>query len=249
MKRLVLSAIAYLFLLGMLLLLVTNANAADVTFTASLQAYSQDVYVDLVLTNCGLDAQGRSNIPMTAAGVRAKLLYLIPTDATGLATRDDVTPNADITCGNVVGATRYRVEIRQRVKNQADPARDPLISANEFVIGPGDFTLTSAQPAVSPVPSTSSINFAQYLVTRPIRILAFANFPASCLAKQDRLQRSDPVTPGHVDYVCNAAGDGWDLVGDGGSGGSGTSFTLSLNGSAASTTVSGAIFSVNGVTL
>ena len=56
-------------------------------------------------------------------------------------------------------------------------------------------------------------------VTRPFRRLAFASFPATCTINREFLERSDPATAGQVVYVCNAAGTGWDLVGDGGGGG------------------------------
>jgi len=52
--------------------------------------------------------------------------------------------------------------------------------------------------------------------TRPLRRLAFASFPGTCTAEQDVLVRSDPVSAGQVAYICNASGDGWDLIGDGG---------------------------------
>ncbi len=56
-------------------------------------------------------------------------------------------------------------------------------------------------------------------ITRPFRRLAFASFPATCTANREFLERSDPATAGQVLYVCNSAGTGWDLVGDGGAGG------------------------------
>jgi hypothetical protein len=56
-------------------------------------------------------------------------------------------------------------------------------------------------------------------VTRPFRRLAFASFPGSCTANREFIERSDPAVAGQVLYVCNAGGTGWDLVGDGGSGG------------------------------
>jgi hypothetical protein len=55
-------------------------------------------------------------------------------------------------------------------------------------------------------------------VTRPFRRLPFASFPGSCTPNREFLERSDPVSAGQVLYVCNAAGNGWDLVGDGGGG-------------------------------
>lgn len=67
--------------------------------------------------------------------------------------------------------------------------------------------------------STGVQDFEAATVTRPFRRLAFASFPGSCTTNREFLERSDPATAGQVIYVCNAAGNGWDLVGDGGSGG------------------------------
>jgi hypothetical protein len=209
-KSIFLSAIGYLALLGLLLVLVTNADAADVTFSASLKSYgAAPVYVNLVLTNCGQDAFGRSNIPMTSSGVHAKLDYQITPDTSGLATAL-VTPDADITCGNVAGGTRYRVEIRLRAKNVADPQHDPLLSANEFVIGPSDFTLTSAQPAVSPAPPAPGIDFTLYRVTRPFRMLPFASFRQR--ARQTRTASSDRTRMLPDKWITSATPQGMDLI-------------------------------------
>src|SRR5581483_2671256 len=62
-------------------------------------------------------------------------------------------------------------------------------------------------------------DFRSAAVTRPFRALAFASFPASCTAMQDMLVRTDPATAGQVIYICNASGNGWVLVGDGGGAG------------------------------
>ncbi len=69
--------------------------------------------------------------------------------------------------------------------------------------------------------TTGTQDFEGAAVSRPFRRLAFASFPATCTANREFLERSDPATAGQVVYVCNAAGTGWDLVGDGGGGGSG----------------------------
>jgi len=66
------------------------------------------------------------------------------------------------------------------------------------------------------VARANSYDFTPASVTRPLRRLPFASFPGTCTALTDFLARSDPATAGQVVYVCNAAGTGWDLVGDGG---------------------------------
>jgi len=68
--------------------------------------------------------------------------------------------------------------------------------------------------------STGTQSWESATVARPFRRLAFASFPVTCTANREFLERSDPAVAGQVVYVCNAAGTGWDLVGDGGGGSS-----------------------------
>ncbi len=70
--------------------------------------------------------------------------------------------------------------------------------------------------------SAGTQDFESAAVARPFRRLAFASFPGTCTANREFLERSDPAAAGQVVYVCNAAGTGWDLVGDGGGGGAST---------------------------
>ncbi len=87
-------------------------------------------------------------------------------------------------------------------------------------------------------------------VTRPFRRLAFASFPATCTANREFLERSDPAIAGQVVYVCNAAGTGWDLVGDGGAGGSvpspGANGMVACTGTACSTSAARTITGTTG---
>jgi hypothetical protein len=209
----------YFGLLVLALLFVTHADGADKTFSANLQSYSSapaSAYINLVLTNAGADAQGRSNICVKSSGVLAVKQQVLQPKSDGTVT-STVAPRGDITCGGVTGATLYRVEIRQKAGATPDPSKDPLIAANLYAID-ADFVLSTAAPT-SAVPASSSIDFSTYALTRPFRILPLASFPTSCTPNEDRIQRSDPDTAGQVDYVCNAAGTGFDLVGDGGGGG------------------------------
>ena len=75
----------------------------------------------------------------------------------------------------------------------------------------------------------NSYDFEGGSVTRPFRRLAFASFPGTCTINREFLERSDPAVAGQVVYVCNAAGTGWDLVGDGGAGGSGDNITVNAS--------------------
>jgi hypothetical protein len=107
--------------------------------------------------------------------------------------------------------------------------------ANQYATGiAANGNLTCSQPATSNLSdganvvknnqtntySTGTQDFESASVTRPFRRLAYASFPGTCTANREFLERSDPGTAGQVLYVCNSGGNGWDLVGDGGGGGS-----------------------------
>jgi len=107
-------------------------------------------------------------------------------------------------------------------------ARTITGSTNEIVVSNGDGvagnpTLTVGSLVVQTdqanTYTTGAQDFEGASVTRPFRRLAFASFPGTCTANREFLERSDPATAGQVVYVCNAAGTGWDLVGDGTAGG------------------------------
>lgn len=235
----------------MLAFTAVTARAVDVAFTANLQNYTSSpaqAYLDAQIVDCGVDAQGRPNTPLTATAVKTLVPQVLPTASDGTVSTT-ITPNSDITCGNVLDTTHYAIEVRIKAGAYPNPATDKLLSRNIVHIGPGDFTFNAGASMLTPGAPPTGVDYTGYLVTRPMRALLFANFPTSCAAHKDRLQRLDPATPGQVDYVCNAAGNGWDLVGDGGSGGGG-SFTFSVNGSTITGGSGGsALFSVNGVTL
>jgi hypothetical protein len=83
--------------------------------------------------------------------------------------------------------------------------------------------ISKAQPTLANLAGgasgANSYDFTGASVTRPLRRLAFTSFPGTCTALTDFLTRSDPATAGQTLYLCNSAGTGWDLVGDGGGGG------------------------------
>lgn len=57
-----------------------------------------------------------------------------------------------------------------------------------------------------------------------------ANRPSTCAASKEVYNVTDAATPGQQVYVCNAAGNGWVLVGDGGSGGGGMANPMTTSG-------------------
>ncbi len=100
-----------------------------------------------------------------------------------------------------------------------------------------DLGATAVQTDQANTWTTGTQDFESASVTRPFRRLAFASFPATCTANREFLERSDPATAGQVVYVCNAAGTGWDLVGDGGgAGGSDAENVVKLGADVTNTT-------------
>jgi hypothetical protein len=212
----------YLFVGLVLLFAVLNARAADVPFSANLKSYSSspaNAYINLVLIDQGQDAQGRPNICLTPTGVAAVASQVLAASSDG-SISTTITPGADLTCGNLAGTTHYRIEIRQKQGAKPDPKTDPLIASNVVTVGPGPFVLISSTPVVSPPSPPAGIDYTSYLVTRPFRRLSFGQFPATCNALKDWIERTDPDAPGQVLYHCNASGTGWDLATGSGTGGS-----------------------------
>jgi hypothetical protein len=187
----------YRILFCLFLLVFANVTArATVNFTASLQSYTTSpaqAYISLTVTNC-TDTLGRQQIPLTSSGATVGPLLLLPSSSGTVSTA--VVPTSEITCGNVQGQSRYRVEIRTKVGIYPDLNRDKTVAMNEFVIGPGDFSLNSSAITLWTPSANGGIDFTLYQITRPFRILPFVSFPNTCKALTDRLQRSDPVTAG-----------------------------------------------------
>jgi len=57
------------------------------------------------------------------------------------------------------------------------------------------------------------------VVTLPVQSVLTASTPASCAANKQLLIKTDASPPGQQLFVCNATGNGWNLVGDGSAGG------------------------------
>jgi hypothetical protein len=141
-----------------LALCAVTARAADVSFTANLQNYTSSpaqVYLDVILVDCGVDSLGIPNLPLTASGVKSLAPQVLSAASDGSVSAT-ITPNSDITCGNVTNGTHYRVEVRKKAGNFPDPLHDKLLGRNTIYIGPCGYTLNSGAAVLSPGHSPSS---------------------------------------------------------------------------------------------
>lgn len=143
---------------------------------------------------------------------------------TGAFTFATLAGNDEIKCNGQLNVTHWTVSI---IKSGTTT---PSWSAN-YIINAADGAAnlnTKAKMTTAPLPATldyavrnqantftQSNDFTTATITRPFRWLAFASFPATCTANKDMLVRSDALTAGQAVYICNAAGNGWTLVGDG----------------------------------
>jgi len=221
-----------------LLVLVLGATAqASVTVTGNVktlagQAPGTGIKVQLTLQGCdSKDATvegsylGLDRTPSTTAD---------PT--TGAFTFATLAGNDEIKCNGQLNVTHWTVSIIKSGTTTPSWSANYIINAAD---GPANLN-TKAKMATAPLPAvldyavrnqantfTQSNDFTTATITRPFRWLAFASFPATCTANKDMLVRSDALTAGQALYICNAAGNGWNLVGDGGGGlGPGTAGTL-----------------------
>jgi len=123
-------------------------------------------------------------------------------------------------------------------------ASDPSdCSANQFATAiAANGNLTCAQPSTSNLSDGSNVvknNQAntysggglQDFSTNKLALPAATALPASCTANKEIFVDTDATPAGQQVYLCNAAGNGWNLVGDGGAGGGGDN--ISVNGTAA----------------
>jgi len=102
--------------------------------------------------------------------------------------------------------------------------------------------LTCSQPATSNLSdganvvknnqaNTYSGGGLQDLSAQKLALPAATTLPASCTANKEIYVDTDATPAGQQVYLCNAAGNGWNLIGDGGGAGGGDN--ISVNGTAA----------------
>ena len=243
-----------LFRILFLLLLAAPAMAADVSFTANLRNWSSRPTVSYLMAS--ISDCGAGNIPRVISGPNAGVKSLqkqkFTQDGTGLVS-DTITPNADITCGVSTGTTRYLIEI---FEPQPDGQPDKRIFYAYYTVGPGAFVLETADqnPSV-PAPATANavlknptatqnvvqptgtslqvtglggVDFTSAGFTRPVKSGLGADTPVTCTANKDLYIKTD-ATAGQQLFLCNSAGNGYNLVGDGGGGGGGSGTVTSFS--------------------
>lgn len=105
--------------------------------------------------------------------------------------------------------------------------------------------LTCSQPATSNLSdganvvknnqaNTYSGGGLQDLSANKLALPAATTLPATCAANKEIYVDTDATPAGQQVYLCNAAGNGWNLIGDGGGGGGGT--TVTVNGASVNST-------------
>jgi len=116
-------------------------------------------------------------------------------------------------------------------------------NANQYATGiAANGNLTCAQPSTANLSDGSSVvknNQAntysggglQDFSANKLALPAATTLPASCTANKEIFVDTDATPAGQQVHLCNAAGNGWNLIGDGGAGGGGDN--ISVNGTAA----------------
>ncbi|MCU1308249.1 MAG: capsular biosynthesis protein [Acidobacteriaceae bacterium] len=225
-------------LLG-LVLLVASAHASLTvsgnvkTLAGANPASGYEVHADLQ----GCDTKD-ARVVGSYLGVE-RSLPPIAIDLTTGAFSTTLAGNNEVNCDGQVNVTNWTISIWKKGATTPTWSADFILNApgpidlNNYprmAVGPPPIALTDyAVRNASNIFATGTQDFNAAAVTRPYRRLAFANFPSTCTAGKDFIQRSDPAVAGQILYVCNATGDGWVLVGDGNTGGGGGDVTRAGN--------------------
>jgi trimeric autotransporter adhesin len=83
--------------------------------------------------------------------------------------------------------------------------------------------LTTSQSVGGTKSFTGTIDASSAANTLPIRAVTIATTPASCTASKELIIKTD-ASAGQQMFICNAAGNGWNLIGDGLGNGNNLSF-------------------------
>lgn len=113
-----------------------------------------------------------------------------------------------------------------------------IATATASAIGAGNVAGTANEISVSYAGGTGTLSIAPTFdlsgktATAPVKATTIAGAPTSCLANKELLIQTDASPAGQQLFLCNATGNGWNKVGDGGGGGGGGD-NISVNGAAA----------------
>jgi hypothetical protein len=131
------------------------------------------------------------------------------------------------TTGAAQGCTDYMEEpassgIVARTAANTSAARTITGTTNEIALTNGDGV--SGNPTVA---LATVVDLSGKTQTLPVKATTTAGAPSSCTANKELLIKTD-ATAGQQLFICNGAGNGWNLLGDGGGGGGVTSVGLAL---------------------
>ncbi len=191
---------------------------------SALPTWAQIAVADLSDTKTGSGNLVLATSPAFTTDIHAA-------SAAGTALGTAALPFSNLIIGNAASqATTFNVTALTANRTVYVPNADSTLVVADAGASNNFLTAISATGAISKAQPTltnlaggtagaNSYDFTDASVTRPVRRLAFSSFPGTCTALTDFLARSDPATARQALYMCNSAGTGWDLVGDGGSGG------------------------------
>ncbi len=207
----------------------TSGNKGNVIAVAADSYHrAAGTITNLIGVNAYADAGG-GNVT-TAAGLSAQAALTGAGNITTLV-GVDVLANADTGAGTATN--NYGI----RVGNQTVGASNWAIKTGTGTVEFGDLV----QPTTAGIDlGTSSLRwdlFAQTMdvsgtatftgtvvatsasATRPVKAGTTAATPATCVANNDLYIKTDATPAGQQVFLCNSAGTGWNVVGDGGAGG------------------------------
>lgn len=248
--RLFYPAIARTWALGLALLLVSPAFAADATVTGKIfngsVAQTTRTIPRFTLLYCGTGNLAR----VIGTGIQVRPVVDFALDASGnivLAGGGTATipGNDTITC-DALGNTRWKVSLiydRQEqfygvfnvtgasinLNSQAQDVSTPTPYNPSYMLLNPAGSQTIVQPAGTTLSlTTGKIDLSAAQATLPVKATTIAGAPTTCVANKELLVKTDAPT-GQKEFICNSAGTGWDLLGDGNSGGTVTSVSGTAN--------------------
>jgi hypothetical protein len=176
-------------------------------------------------TKLTVDAQGRATAGATAqfsdlgGSLAAAQMPALTGDVTSTAGSTATTlANSGVTAGTYNKVTvdaKGRVTAGAALTSLAADVSGVLPVANG---GTGSsmqnfVDLSTAQSIAGTKTFTGSVDASSATATLPVHVSS--TFPATCVAQSEMLIKTGSVTAGQQLFICNAAGNGWNMVGDG----------------------------------